>query len=102
MAILASPPPRLFAIWSMADCEIPVVPKRKSSSQSFGTFRNFQLDKGAVSCRGEGVSHGSKGSPVRTALHSIMWLKSRRVRRRLIGISGADVAVLYLLVEKDN
>ena len=35
-------------------------------------------------------------------LHLIMWLKSRRVRRRLIGIWGADVAVLYLLVEKDN
>ena len=33
---------------------------------------------------------------------TIMWLKSRRVRRRLIGIWGADVAVLYLLVEKDN
>ena len=25
MAILASPPPRLFAIWSTADCEISVV-----------------------------------------------------------------------------
>ena len=107
MTIRASPPPRRLAIWSTADCEIPVVltvEVAKVQVRAWGPYRSFLFlrTRGSHHATAKASLMSSKILPVRTALRSIMWLKSRRVRRRLIKIYRADVAVLYLLVEKDD